>query len=87
MSNDQGFEDQEAREIKNSLINQLPEKCKDIGKNFFECIENQTANEINSKPNPENITYEELEKIINEKVLPICSSKYDIEKCFNENSK
>lgn len=79
--------DQEATEIKNSLINQLPEKCRDIGEKFFNCIENQTGKELQSKGNPENISYEELEKIINEKVLPICSSTYDVEKCINENSK
>lgn len=81
------MEDQEAKEIKNTLINQLPQQCREIGVKFFDCIEEQTGKELNLRGNSENISYEELEQIINEKVLPVCSSKFDVEKCFNENSK
>jgi len=87
MSSNQGLEDQEAMEIKNSLINQLPSQCRELGIKFFNCIEEYTTKEIQSRPNSDNISYEDLEKIISEKVLPVCSSKFDVEKCFNENSK
>ncbi len=81
------MEDQEAREIRNSLINQLPKQCTEIANNFFDCIEDQTAKEISIRGNSENISYEELEQIMNGKSIPICSAKYDVEKCFTENSK
>lgn len=87
MSNNQNMEDQEAREIKNSLLNQLPSQCRDLGNKFFDCIEDQTAKELSIRGNPDNMSYEDLEKIINEKVLPTCSTQFDVEKCVNEFNK
>ncbi len=76
-------QDMETQDIRQQLINELPESCRGVGKNFFDCVES-TVQELNLSANT---TYDEMETIINQKVIPVCIEKYDIEKCLESNSK
>ena len=70
--------------IQQELINQIPIECREIGKKFFECIANSSEDIIKST---DVNSYEQLEKIIEEKIFPICIEKYDLEKCVEQLTK
>ena len=72
-------------DIRMQLVNDLPLECRDLGKNFFECIETK-MDEMQHLLTP-NISYEDLDKFVNEKVLPQCAEKYDVASCVNKYSK
>ena len=83
--NNNEFNDQESQEIKKALIEQLPNECRSLGLKFFECIEEETSKQLPSSG--ENTSYEEVEKLINNSIIPICISQYNIEDCVNKNTK
>jgi hypothetical protein len=65
---------EEARQI---ILNHLVPECRQIGKNFFECVENHiTASSLNNtKP-------EELERKVNDIFVPDCMKKFNLEECL-----
>ena len=56
-------------------------ECKVIAGQFFNCIEE------NLKPYGNDgklLTYKELEKDLNERVIPFCLNKYNLNECLNK---
>ena len=56
-------------------------ECKVIAEQFFNCIEE------NLKPYGKDgtlLTYKELEKDLNERVIPFCLNKYNINECLKK---
>lgn len=79
MSSNQANNDQE---LKNMVINSLPEACRQIGRTFFECLETR-AKEVDST-----ITNEkQFEAFMNETAIPKCLSEYNLEECLIKNQK
>ena len=57
----------------------IPE-CREIANQLFNCIEE------NLKPYGKDgklLTYKELEKDLNERVIPMCMKQYDLNSCLN----
>ncbi len=69
------------KEITNQMINQISLNCREIGMNYFKCVENN-VNEIKNVL-PKDISYEEILKTISEKIIPSCIEKFDVQKCMN----
>ena len=85
MSDSQSQHDLETIQIKQQLINQLPSGCREVGKNFFNCVEENVDIFTKELVNPQNMSYEELERSINDKVIPICLEKFPVQKCVDQN--
>lgn len=76
--------DAETQQIKKQLIEELPLACREMGANFFNCVEENM--EKISGEFTENMSYEEVEKKISERVIPLCIQKYDVQKCVEDNA-
>jgi hypothetical protein len=65
---------EEARQI---ILNQIVPECRQIGKNFFECIEGHISSSTLN-----NIKPDELERKVNEIFVPDCMKKFNLEECL-----
>ena len=65
---------------KNLSLKGIFPQCRSIANNFFNCIEN---NLIPFNKDGKNYSYEELEKDLNERVIPMCMKQYDLNSCLN----
>lgn len=82
------FEINELEEAKKNIklgkelaLNGIIPECREIANNFFNCIEE------NLKPYGKDgtlLTYKELEKDLNERVIPFCLNKYNINECLKK---
>ena len=66
-----------------SMINSLPEKCKEIGTSFFDCVEVNMKKFTNSNNDPDSITYGDFTNEF-EKVSAECDKKFDLGKCLED---
>ena len=66
---------------KNLSLKGIFPQCRTIANNFFNCIEN---NLIPFNKDGKNYTYDELEKDLNERVIPFCLNKYNLNECLNK---
>jgi hypothetical protein len=64
-------------EAKQIILNQIVPECRQIGKNFFECIENHI-----SSTSLNNIKTEDIERKVNEIFVPECMKKFNLEECL-----
>jgi hypothetical protein len=64
------------------IVNQLVPECREIGNNFFSCLEKRIAT-----LDPKTTSYEEMEKKMGESFIPECMKTFDLDSCLNKNSK
>jgi hypothetical protein len=67
---------EEARQI---MINLIVPECRDIAKNFFQCLENKIE-----RLDPKTTKYEDMEKKLNETFVPECMNSYNLEDCLKK---
>ena len=67
---------EEARQL---ILNQIVPECRQVGKSFFECVENQISNLY-----PKDVKYEELEKKVSDFIVPDCMKRYNLEECLSK---
>ena len=70
------------QELKNMVINSLPEECRAVGKNFFECLELKAKD-------AQNLNYDEkqFEEFMNTSAIPKCLTEFNLEECVVKNQK
>jgi len=70
------------QDLKNMVLNSLPEQCREIGKTFFDCLE------IKSQE-AQNLNYNEkqFEEFMNTSAIPKCLTEHNLEECLIKNQK
>jgi len=68
------------QELKNMVINSLPEQCRTVGRSFFECLELKAQD-------AQNLNYNEkqFEEFMNTSAIPKCLTEYNLEECLVKN--
>jgi hypothetical protein len=67
-------------EAKNLVIDSLVPECRDVGRNFFNCVETSLMG-LTSKANTD---YAEIEKKMINEFVPKCMTKHDLESCLQK---
>ena len=72
----------EIDQTKKDVINSLPEQCREVGKSFFDCLENKAQD-------AQNLNYNEkqYESFMSESAVPKCLTEYNLEECLVKNQK
>jgi hypothetical protein len=70
---------QEARQL---IVNQLIPECREVGNNFFQCVEKRLET-----LDPKLTKYEDVERKIEESFLPECMKSFNLEECLNKYTK
>lgn len=65
------------QELKNMVLNSLPEQCRQIGKNFFDCLELKAKDAQNL-----NYNEQQFEAFMNNSGIPKCLSDFNLEECL-----
>ena len=70
------------QELKDMVINSLPEQCKTVGRSFFDCLELKAQD-------AQNLNYDEkqFEEYMNNSAIPKCLTEHNLEECLIKNSK
>ncbi len=68
------------QELKNMVINSLPEQCRTVGRSFFECLELKAQDAQNS-----NFNEKQFEEFMNTSAIPKCLNEYNLEECLVKN--
>ncbi len=66
-------------EFKTLILNSIPEQCRTLAGQFFNCVEEkvQTINTTNNL---------DVENQLDKVVIPECTAKFDFESCINKMS-
>jgi len=64
----------------NMVVNSLPEECREVGRNFFNCLE--TKYKENNHLNDQ-----QLEESLNNNIIPFCLSQFNLEECLSKDHK
>jgi hypothetical protein len=70
---------QEARQL---IVNQIIPECRDIGNNFFQCLEKKLE-----KVDAKTTKFDQIEKMLNEGFIPECRNSFNLEECLKKNGK
>jgi hypothetical protein len=70
---------EEARQI---ILDLIQPECKSVASNFFTCIEDHTK-EYDFQSGQ---SFEKIEVDLNEKYIPDCMNKFNLEECLNNSS-
>lgn len=73
---------QNEQELKEMVINSLPEPCKKIGTDFFDCLEVK-AKDVQEKLQSE----KQFEEYMTNTAIPKCLSEFNLEECLVKNQK
>lgn len=68
------------QDAKTLVVSSLHEKCREVGSNFFNCVESK----IMGLPNDNKMQYAEMEKKMTNEFVPSCMKQYDLESCLNK---
>lgn len=68
------------QELKNMVINSLPEQCRAVGRTFFDCLELKAQD-------TQNLNYNEkqFEEFMNSSAIPHCLNEHNLEECLIKN--
>jgi hypothetical protein len=85
--NDKGLEEEtlaklenaSKEEARNIILDLINPECKSVASSFFTCIEEQT----NGFDIQAGGSFEKMENDLNEKFIPNCMSKHNLEECLN----
>lgn len=69
-------------QLKMDVVNSLPEACRELGKNFFDCLELKAQDAMNLNYNDK-----QYESFMNDSALPQCLNEYNLEDCLVKNQK
>lgn len=67
-------------EAKNLVISSIVPECRPVATKFFDCVENYFKT-IDTK---ESSKFEQVEKMLNETIVPECMKKHDLESCLKK---
>lgn len=70
------------QELKNSVINSLPEQCRTVGKSFFDCLELKAQDAQNL-----NYSEKQFDDFMNTNAIPKCLADNNLEECLIKNQK
>jgi len=70
----------EIDQTKLDAINSLPQQCKEIGKNFFDCLEYRAHDAQNL-----NIAEDKYDSYMSQTAVPRCLAEHNLEACLIKN--
>jgi hypothetical protein len=80
MSSNNSFNIENEQELKNMVINSLPEACRNVGREFFDCLELKSQEAQSS-----NLNEKQFEEFMNNTAIPKCLSEFNLEECLVKN--
>ncbi len=66
-------------EAKKIVLDSLPNECRGVASNFFDCVDVKIKELENNK-----FDMTKFEEEFNKSITPQCMSKYDMESCLNK---
>jgi hypothetical protein len=66
-------------EAKDLILNSLNPNCRTVGSKFFSCVEENMKMFDNKK-----ISFEDLEREVNNSILPKCTKEFNLEACLKQ---
>lgn len=73
------LENSSREEAKKIILDMISPECRDVGDKFFACVEEKTSGQDFST-----VSFEKLESDLNDKYIPDCMSKHNLEECLNK---
>lgn len=83
MSDIEKFQNASAEEAKKIVLDSINPNCKEVGNNFFTCIESRLLSLTNSA----NANYSDIEKKMVSEYTPQCMTKFNLEDCLSKYDK
>ena len=69
-----------SEDLKKLVIESLPQECREIGSNFFSCLED-TSNQAQIS----NLNEKQFETFMTETAVPQCLKEFNLEECLAKN--